>query len=214
MGEGRESDRGMLNQHRRQQLGELARMDAEESALKKQKHAEHEAKQKELSAPKGTTGTMTLVRVIGLPLAAAIVFFSMSSGSQVAERALPIFVGLLAVTYFLPTIEAVLRKHSSLTSIVLVNIFLGWTLVGWVAAIAWACAGSNKPSGGATETPASPHPTPPPTTRQEPVVADNPIPTPQNVSVADELQKLATLRDQGILTDEEFGQQKAKVLAR
>lgn len=35
---------------------------------------------------------------------------------------------------------------------------------------------------------------------------------PQGVSAADELMKLAALRDQGILTDEEFNAQKAKLL--
>ena len=42
-----------------------------------------------------------------------------------------------------------------------------------------------------------------------------PTTTPQvaaTVSVADELQKLVVLRDQGVLTEEEFSQQKAKVL--
>jgi hypothetical protein len=35
---------------------------------------------------------------------------------------------------------------------------------------------------------------------------------PQSISVADELTKLAVLRDQGILTEEEFSAQKAKLL--
>lgn len=34
----------------------------------------------------------------------------------------------------------------------------------------------------------------------------------RHVSVADELQKLAALRDEGVLTEEEFAQQKAKLL--
>lgn len=35
---------------------------------------------------------------------------------------------------------------------------------------------------------------------------------PPSFSIADELQKLATLRDQGVLTEEEFKEQKAKLL--
>jgi hypothetical protein len=42
----------------------------------------------------------------------------------------------------------------------------------------------------------------------------SPSPTPQPVSVADELAKLAELRDEGILTDEEFADQKARWLAQ
>lgn len=151
----------------------------------------------------GTTGTATLVRVIGLPLAAFVVFMAVGSGQQVAKSALPIFVGLSIAIYFLPTIEAMLRKHHSLTSIVLVNLFFGWTLIGWVAAIAWACAGSNKP---ATTTASNSNVAP---ARAEPSVTPR---TTADTSVADELQKLAALRDQGVLSEEEFSQQKAKVL--
>lgn len=40
-----------------------------------------------------------------------------------------------------------------------------------------------------------------------------PAPAAEPVDVADQLQKLAQLRDQGVLTDEEFATQKAKLLA-
>lgn len=39
--------------------------------------------------------------------------------------------------YFLPTFLALARKRTGnqMTAIVLVNIFLGWTIIGWFAAI-------------------------------------------------------------------------------
>lgn len=40
--------------------------------------------------------------------------------------------------YFMPTIEANLRNKKNIQSIALVNIFLGWTLVGWIIALIWA----------------------------------------------------------------------------
>ena len=40
--------------------------------------------------------------------------------------------------YFLPTIVAVVRKVANLGSVVVINFFLGWTLVGWVVALAMA----------------------------------------------------------------------------
>jgi hypothetical protein len=40
--------------------------------------------------------------------------------------------------YCLPAFVAVWRDHRNLNSIVVVNIFLGWTFVGWVIALAWA----------------------------------------------------------------------------
>ena len=40
--------------------------------------------------------------------------------------------------YFIPTIVAVCREHSQAAPIIIVNLFLGWTLIGWVVALAWA----------------------------------------------------------------------------
>ncbi|MGP1664395.1 MAG: superinfection immunity protein [Rhodanobacter sp.] len=42
------------------------------------------------------------------------------------------------VLYLLPTFEAWLRRHTNLSSIALVNILLGWSLIGWVVAEVWA----------------------------------------------------------------------------
>jgi Superinfection immunity protein len=53
-----------------------------------------------------------------------------------------LIVLLLAfVLYWLPTIVAVVRRNEvpSVTPIVVVNCFLGWTLIGWVVALAMAC---------------------------------------------------------------------------
>lgn len=40
--------------------------------------------------------------------------------------------------YFLPTIVAVIRKKRNTLAIFLLNLFLGWTFIGWVVAIVWA----------------------------------------------------------------------------
>ena len=44
----------------------------------------------------------------------------------------------LLCLYFLPTIIAVARKVRNQGSIVVINFFLGWTLIGWVVALALA----------------------------------------------------------------------------
>jgi Superinfection immunity protein len=51
--------------------------------------------------------------------------------------------GLLGLTvivggYFLPTIIAAARKVPNGGSVLVVNLFLGWTLIGWVVALAMA----------------------------------------------------------------------------
>jgi hypothetical protein len=33
------------------------------------------------------------------------------------------------------------RRHRNLLPIILVNIFLGWTFVGWIVALIWAIVG-------------------------------------------------------------------------
>lgn len=46
---------------------------------------------------------------------------------------------VLLVPYFVPSIVAVSRKMPNKGSTIVVNIFLGWTFVGWVVALAMAC---------------------------------------------------------------------------
>jgi uncharacterized membrane protein YqaE (UPF0057 family) len=50
-----------------------------------------------------------------------------------------ILVMLLGI-YLVPTIVALARGHSSTAAVIIINVFLGWTLVGWVLALAWAAA--------------------------------------------------------------------------
>lgn len=45
---------------------------------------------------------------------------------------------ILALAYFTPSIVAGSRGHGNVTPIVLVNIFLGWTVLGWFAALVWS----------------------------------------------------------------------------
>ena len=40
--------------------------------------------------------------------------------------------------YLLPTLEALLKEHPNLPAIGLVNVLLGWSLLGWVVAEVWA----------------------------------------------------------------------------
>lgn len=42
------------------------------------------------------------------------------------------------ILYFMPTIEANRRESKSTGSVALLNLLLGWTLIGWIAAMLWA----------------------------------------------------------------------------
>ncbi len=48
------------------------------------------------------------------------------------------FFGFGFVMYFLPSIIALARNKRDITAIVLLNFFLGWTMIGWVVALVWA----------------------------------------------------------------------------
>ena len=91
---------------------------------------------------------------------------------------------LAFLIYFFPTIVVLNRNHRSTGAIFVVNLFLGWTLLGWVAALAWSLT----------------NPT------QEVINSEPPK------SAADEIQKLANLKEQGLLTDDEFNKKKNEIL--
>ena len=76
---------------------------------------------------------------------AFFVAYSFSMG-QIAPSGLNAFGKFAAFSFFiaapalylLPTYEAWKNQHPNLTAIALVNIFLGWSLLGWVVAVVWA----------------------------------------------------------------------------
>lgn len=81
-----------------------------------------------------------------IPIALAIPFLSgcvMRPHFDDGWFAFPFFmfpVWLLGLAlYLLPTIIAAARGKKKIVGIILLNVLLGWTLVGWVAALIWAC---------------------------------------------------------------------------
>ena len=49
------------------------------------------------------------------------------------------------VVYFLPAIIAISREHQHRVPILLLNLFLGWTAIGWVAALVWSAMPVTTP---------------------------------------------------------------------
>lgn len=91
------------------------------------------------------------------------------------------------VAYLSPTIMAYTRRHQNRGAILLMNLFLGWTLLGWITALVWAATSVERPrratsptpvTGGAAErTPeVPPAGTAPGPTRREPTIGDGPSP--------------------------------------
>lgn len=51
---------------------------------------------------------------------------------------------IIIVGYFLPTVIALFRKSPNRTAIGVLNLFLGWTLIGWVVALMMSVWGAEK----------------------------------------------------------------------
>jgi hypothetical protein len=46
--------------------------------------------------------------------------------------------------YFIPTMVALARDKSEMAAILLLNLFIGWTFIGWFVTLALACANNNR----------------------------------------------------------------------
>lgn len=77
----------------------------------------------------------------------------MGNNNLAAVATVCVFVGVPLI-YFVPTINAVTRSHPRRTAIIVVNLFLGWTLVGWVVALAWSYAADPPPAAASASPPA------------------------------------------------------------
>jgi len=49
-----------------------------------------------------------------------------------------LLVVIIFVFYFLPTLIAFLRQHKNKLAIFLLNLLLGWTILGWVVSLVWS----------------------------------------------------------------------------
>lgn len=57
--------------------------------------------------------------------------------------------------YFLPALTADRRRHHNRAAILVLNVFLGWTFLGWVIAMIWAI---TNPSAASRPIPPGTHP--------------------------------------------------------
>lgn len=58
------------------------------------------------------------------------------------EGALMLLV--LLFIYFIPAIVACNSKHRNMEGVVILNLFLGWTFIGWVVALIWAVSNQGE----------------------------------------------------------------------
>ena len=51
---------------------------------------------------------------------------------------------VLVSCYLMPTVIALLRDKRGAVGVTLVNVFLGWTVIGWFLAFIWSCSGKTR----------------------------------------------------------------------
>ena len=134
------------------------------------------------------------------------------------------FFILCLLVYFLPTIIALISGSNRKGAVFAMNLFLGWTFIGWIWALVWAVSSKRQ---------------------QQNVIINNHISTDRIInpiitqplqenfqSIANkqldkiettnikshldkinQLQKIKELLDNSIITQEEFNEQKSKILA-
>lgn len=53
-------------------------------------------------------------------------------------------IAIAIILYFIPAIVAGQRGHANTGAIIALNLLLGWTFLGWVAAMVWACTNNVR----------------------------------------------------------------------
>lgn len=84
---------------------------------------------------KGTLETVAIACGIAI-IAGLVVLFAFMAPAMLGFLAF-IFIG--GFIYFLPSIVSERRKKRNAGAILMLNLFLGWTFLGWVVALVWAC---------------------------------------------------------------------------
>ncbi|WPB54957.1 superinfection immunity protein [Xylophilus sp. GOD-11R] len=147
---------------------------------------------------------MVFVRLIVLLF---LVFYSYTTGMGVSAAAaggpsvgmqILFYLALIAL-YLLPIYEAAKRRHPRIIPIALIDILLGWTVVGWIVAMVWSVRAPEVVAAG-EENENSPY-----------VIVQEPSRYPPN-SAAESLKELAKLRAEGAITEEEYVAAKGRVL--
>jgi hypothetical protein len=112
---------------------------------------------------------------------------TVDTSGLILPQLLPILIiALLFPIYMYPTKVARRTEHEQTSAIAWLNFLFGGTIILWLVLLVWA--NSSKPS------------------------QPQPVATPQESSLTDKLQELQKLKDQGILTEEEFEAKKKQIL--
>ena len=88
--------------------------------------------------------SMTFTRLL-LLIMVTFFFLAVGGAAQGAAQtlALAAFAGGSLLIYFSPAMIAETRGHPSTTAIFILNLLLGWIVLGWIVALIWAHTGTE-----------------------------------------------------------------------
>ena len=110
---------------------------------------------------------------------------------------------LFLAVYFLPTFVAVARKKVNKGAIFVLNLFLGWSLIGWVVALVWALSSPETSESRPRKKTLKSN-----NGKEKLISSENRV----SVDVSSEIKSFYELKEQGIITEEEFDQKKKSLL--
>jgi hypothetical protein len=100
-----------------------------------------------------------------------------------------VLIFLMIATYFLPSFNAFSRKHPDRWPIFMLDLFVGWTIIGWVVSLVWSVSPITSPDTARVQA--------------QPQLEEDKY---------QKLERIGSLKEKGLLTESEFEAEKAKLL--
>jgi hypothetical protein len=150
-------DKGLLSAEQHKALSDAMRRSDNEYHKKKietgfDSRSAHRLQESDMSEPSTPIGYLaragkSFAKGIGIVFAAIVALFSLIwiGGSDAGGGPVKLLLVLMILIpiYFLPSFAAKSRRHSKQKAIFLLNLLLGWSLLGWVVALVWAYTENN-----------------------------------------------------------------------
>ncbi|SER29022.1 Superinfection immunity protein [Faunimonas pinastri] len=130
-----------------------------------------------------------------------------------------LLIVILIALYLLPAIIAFSRGHHNRVAILVLNLLLGWSVLGWIAALVWSFTAVERAPGviytdQRAREPRTVRIEPVSPVRQiEPVVSAEPPASLDGADIEEHLRHLEALRGRGVITEEELRELRLKAIS-
>ncbi len=107
-----------------------------------------------VTAPRNKRAAAAMEHELVTPAATPAIAATSSEPDSGLTAAVWMVIVVCAFLYFVPSFYAAMRKHRNRDAIFVLNLLLGWTVLGWIAAAVWSATANvaTEPSATATNT--------------------------------------------------------------